>query len=261
MKEINDLLFAYVTRGLKPPPKPSAVPLDAKIDDAVGFYEFASPRSQWSQFLTELTGGWTYIDHGDLYRRGPIPGSREKLVYLGGGQIRAERESAASGVYCSDQDGHYGCGALSCFQRISPVWPITRLVLIATALLVMATSILFGLVWIPRKLIGRMRGVQHLSVRALPLLAILSLLGMVWRIWGEPAMALGRPDAVTLTIFVLSIVFPVLSIAALVTALRSFRFEINRAMRIHSLLVAVACVWISWFFAYWGLIAVRVWAL
>ena len=73
VRELDDLLLGYVTRGKNPPPKAPQMPLDARIENATGFYEFASPRSQWAQFLTEMVlSGWTYIDHGRLYRRGLI---------------------------------------------------------------------------------------------------------------------------------------------------------------------------------------------
>jgi hypothetical protein len=182
---------------------------------------------------------------------------------LGNGEIRTEKQAAASGVYFTDSDGaSYDCGMdLACFRRINPVWPITRFLLLVAALLIMASSILFAFIWIPRKLIGRMRGVGHLSVRMMPLLATLALVGLVWRVSGQPPIVLGRADMVTITIFALSIVFPALSITALVITLLSFRAQMNKAVRLHSILVAVSCCEITWFFAYWGLIGVRIWAL
>jgi CubicO group peptidase (beta-lactamase class C family) len=261
--ELDDLLLAYLTRGKNPPPKTPEMQLDSRIENATGLYELASPRAEWAQFIAELAlTGWTYIDKGRLYRRGLIPGQPEALVYLGDGQFRTEKEAAASGVYCSDQDGsRYGCGALACFRLVSPVWPIARLVLMASALLVMASSILFAFVWMPRKLIGRMRGVGNLSVRVVPLLAVLSVIAMFCPAWGQPPVVLGQIDAVTVAILVMSILFPVLSLISLALAMRSFRFEMNRVVRVHSIAVAVACCGITWFFAYWGLIGVRIWAL
>jgi hypothetical protein len=68
-------------------------------------------------------------------------------------------------------------------------------------------------------------------------------------------------SVVTVTILVMSIVFPALSITVLVITLLAFRTQMNKAVRLHSLLVAVSCCGISWFFSYWGLIGVRIWAL
>ena len=77
---------------MTPPSKPPAAAFDPRIEAATGLYEFASPRNQWTQSLTELLAtGWTYINNGHLYRRGLIPGPREKLIYLGDGQIRTDK--------------------------------------------------------------------------------------------------------------------------------------------------------------------------
>jgi hypothetical protein len=262
--EIDDLIFDYVTRGIGLPPEPSVVSLDSRIERATGFYEFATPRQEWTRFHTEFTARWLGIDHGRLYRRGYIPGSRANMIsYLGKGRIRSDHEAAALAVYFSDSAGaSYDCGMdLACFRRINPVWPVTRFLLLAAALLIMASSILFAFIWIPRKLIGRIRGVQAHIGRMMPLLATLALLGLVWRASGQPPIVLGRPDMVTIIIFALSMVFPAVSITALAITLLSFRAEMNKAVRLHSILVAVSCCAITWFFAYWGLIGVRIWAL
>jgi CubicO group peptidase (beta-lactamase class C family) len=46
LKEIGDLLFAYVTRGMTPPAKPSKVDLDRRIEADTGLYQAATPRSE-----------------------------------------------------------------------------------------------------------------------------------------------------------------------------------------------------------------------
>lgn len=260
--EIQDLLSAYLTRGLTPTPKPPAVPLDSAIASRMGFYEFAAPRNEGFKFVTEwVAAGWTYIKDGKIYTRGLIPGALQELVYLGNNQFRTEKEIGASGVYCSDTDGDFGCGMLACFRRVNPVWPVTRFVLIASALVLMASSVLFAIIWIPRKVLGRMKGVRHLSVRALPLLAIAALIATFLPASNAPAIELAQLDGLTAAMFLTSIAFAILSIISVIIALRSLRFEMNRAARIHSMLVALSCVGITWYLAYWGIIGVRVWKL
>jgi CubicO group peptidase (beta-lactamase class C family) len=261
-RDLTDVLFAYITRRLTPPSKPSRAPFDQRIEEAIGLYQFTTPRSGWTRFLTEFITGWTYIDNRVLLRRGFLLGRPEKLVYLGNGQIRTDKESAATGVYCKGSDGEtYACGPLSAFQLVNPVWPVVRLALALVILLTMATSILFAFVWFPRKLLGRMREVRHLSVRIFPLVAVLSFALTYWWIQNQPTIVLARPDSVTISLFVMSIVFPVLSVAALILVLVSWRHQINRAARIHSLFVAIACCTTACFFAYWGMLGARTWTL
>ncbi len=73
-------------------------------------------------------------------------------------------------------------------------------------------------------------------------------------------IVMAQPNAITIAAFVASIAFAFLSILAVVLAIRSFRREMNRAARIHSLLVAAACFGLTWYFTCWGMIGFRSWA-
>jgi CubicO group peptidase (beta-lactamase class C family) len=265
LSQIENLIFDYITRTVTVPPKPSAVPLDAGIRAAAGFYQFASPRNEKFKFLDEiLLEGWTYIDQDKLYRRGLIPGPAEELIYLGHNQFRTEKESGADGVYCADSDGNrYGCGELACYRKINPIWPATRLILLVGAVLAMATSIVFALVWIPRKMLGRMKGVKYLAVRVVPLLASLTFLAtiLLWIHGGGSTFALATPSPFAVSICLLTILYAILSTAGFVLAIRSFGYPMNRAARLHSMTVAFACVGWTIFLAYWGMIGLRFWAI
>jgi hypothetical protein len=134
--------------------------------------------------------------------------------------------------------------------------------LIILAILIIATSVLFAFIWIPRKLLRRMKGVGHLSVRMLPLLAGLAFVLFMFVLVTASAAPyeLARPDLKTITIYAASIAFAILSVLATALAIRSFRFQMHRAVRIHSMLVSFACLGLTWYMAYWGLIGLRTWA-
>jgi CubicO group peptidase (beta-lactamase class C family) len=263
LKELQDLVCAYLTHDLKIPWRPEEAPLDPSIASHTGFYEFAAPRNEKLKFIAQLVaGGFFYIQNGVLYRRTLAP--REELIYLGHNQFSTAKEVAASGVFFTDTDGtDYVCGTLGCARRIDPVWPVTRLVLIGSAMILMATSILFAIIWIPRKVLGRMKGVKHLSVRVFPLLAVLSLLAMLLPliILNPSTLTLARLNVTTGTIFLASLAFPILAVVSLVVAIRSFGFDMNRGARLHSTLVAVSCVALTWYLAYWGMIGLLAWKL
>ena len=66
------------------------------------------------------------------------------------------------------------------YDRTGQLWSAIRLVGLTLALLAMATSMLFAIIWIPRKLLGQMQSVRHLTVRAVPLLAVLIFVGILF---------------------------------------------------------------------------------
>ena len=111
-----------------------------------------------------------------------------------------------------------------------------------------------------RKLFGRMKGVQHLAVRAVPLVAVLSLAAIPFCFNALHGSAIGTANLFTIGIYMATIVFALLSLLGVALAVRVPKTEINRAVRIHSLLVSLACCVAALFFASWGLIGLRLWA-
>src|SRR5580658_4626297 len=265
---INDLLFDYVTRDLAKPKEP-AVPLGVGAKLLLGYYEPAAPRQEKLKFLGLLVGGLNLdLHHGALYIK-PLFGRPTKLVPVGPNLFRTERQSVASTIFAVDGSGNQVMVTAFSplmplpfyYVRTDPDWPMIRLVLILSALILMLSSILFAPIWIGRKLLGRIRTMTHLSVRVVPLLAVITFVASYYPALGyAQALDLVRPDFVTMMLFLGSYIFAILSVAGLVLAIASFRWPINRVARTHSMLVSAACVGIAWYLAYWGFIGLRIWA-
>ena len=263
VREIQDLILNYLTMGMTPAAKPAAVPLDSSVKQYLGIYEFAAPREENFKFLFRLLlSGWTYLDHGKLYRRGIFPAAPDEMIYLGNNQSRTKKDLAASAVFCTDQDGtRYGCGSLACFRQTDTIWPVTRFILIMGSILLMASALLFAIIWIPRKLLGRMKGVRGLAVRVTSLLAVLSLAAVIVAGWDQPVFAFVTVNPRTVAIFLATIAFAIFSVVSLVLAMISFSYRMNRVARAYSILVALACFGFTWYLAFWGMIPLRTWTL
>jgi hypothetical protein len=192
------------------------------------------------------------------------------MIPVGGHLFRTQKESAAGAVFTIGNVGqHVMVSSLApvmpipiYFEKMGAFWPITRFVIIALAILTIASSVLFAFIWIPRKLLGRMKDAEHLSVRALPLLGALAFVFFVsfLEILAPAPYELAKPDLKSTTIYLAPIAFAILSVLAAGLAIRSCGFQMNRAVRIHSLLVAFACLGVAWYLAYWGQIGLRPWA-
>ena len=124
----------------------------------------------------------------------------------------------------------------------------------------MLTSLPYALVWLFLKLIDAMKDVRHLSVRVVPLSATLTLLIVPLCVMRLGGTQFGSFNLWTAGIFLGTFFFPLLSIVGLVLVLRVPKEEINRAVRIHSLLVSSACCVLTGFLWSWHLLALRLWA-
>ena len=265
--DLNALAIDFLSKDFAKPQQPAVSISAAELEKFAGYYAPLAPRSQLFSFTDGLTGGVRIrVMNGQLTRSG-LFGKPEVLIPVGKNFFRAEKEPEATSIFITrDVTGmalsSQETEGFSYGERSSIVWPYARLALLVLCLLLMATSILFAIVWILRRVFGGLKDVQHLAVRAVPLLATLSFFGLVFCFTrlGFAGADTGKLTFLTMGIFVLSVLFPLLSLYGLFLAVRVPKAEIHNGTRIHSLLVALACCVVTAFIASWHLIGLRFWA-
>jgi CubicO group peptidase (beta-lactamase class C family) len=266
MRKLDEVLYKYMTRGVKAHQEP-ALKMPQGASEWAGYYEPRSPRQATLRYAEILTGGqFVDVDSRGVHVR-PLFGPRRTLVPVGTNLFRTEKGAAAGTIFTTDGKDRVvmvsavppGIPVPVYFVKTDPIWPMTRLALVMCALFAMLTSVVFAIIWIPRKLLGRMTGAPHLAVRILPLLATISLLAAFAMVLTSAPVYLARPGLASISFFLGTIAFAILSIAGLALALISTRWPMNRGVRIHSLLVAVASVGLTSYLAYWHQIGLRLW--
>ena len=262
--EIEQILYAYLTRGAKAHQEPAAK-LPPGASEWTGYYQFASSRQEKLRFGDLLLGGqFVSIKDGAMQVR-PVLGPQRSLIPVGINQFRTEHSEEATTIFTTDgKDNVVMVMSLppdlpipAYFVKTDPTWPMIRLVLVLGAILAMLSSIVFAFIWIPRRIFGA--NVEHLAIRILPLLATVSLIAaFVMALSSEPVY-LARVGIASLAYFVGTIAFGIFSLIGLALVLMSSRSPIHRGVRIHSFLVALACVGLTSYLAYWGQLGVRLW--
>ncbi len=261
LRDISKLVRNYLQDDQPAPKQPPANLPAGELAKFAGYYEKTNPRDQMFAFLDSLLESRKVFVSGDtLFEKGWF-GKAKALVPVASNQFRLEDQPVAGRIFFADESGKLVLAGLQFYGiQTDSVWPTVRLCLVLGALVVMATSILFALVWIPRKLLRRMTGVRHISARYVPLLAELSLVGAFLILNEAPDWLLGTYNIITVGIWLLTWAFALLSVWGLWLSLRSFKLDVNLAVRIHSLLVSVACCGIAGYLAYWHIIGLRLWA-
>ena len=149
------------------------------------------------------------------------------------------------------------------FARV-PGWLVFTEAAIAIVLpLLMVSVVIFAIVWIVRRAIGEMKDVRHYSVRILPLLATLTLSGLM--IVGglslkSPIERLGHVTMWSASLFVLTTAFPLLAFAGVVQALRRWRGSGHRAVWWYSLATSSLLSIVALYLGLYGWWALRTWA-
>jgi len=265
LDNINRLAIQFLSRDYPKPYKPVAVLAPAELQYFAGFYARRAPRSQMLAFLDDLTGGIRIRAVRGQLTHSSMFGKPKVMLPAGKNLFRADTEPEGTTLFFADDAGRMaftsmGEDGVSYAVRINPVWPYTRLALLALCAVLMLSSVPFALIWLARKLIGSMKEVQHLPVRVVPLLAVLSLAAVPLCFSALHGSAIGTANIFTVGIYMATILFALLSLLGLVLALRVPKTEIHPGVRIHSLLVSLACCVVTLFFASWGLIGLRLWA-
>ena len=265
LETINRLAIEFLSQDAPKPYKPVYALAPADLQSFAGFYAQRAPRSEMLAFLDELAGGIRIRAINGQLTRSSLFGKPQPLLPAGKNLFRTEKESEGTTLFVADEAGRMAFTSASADDvsyavRTSPVWPYTRIAVLAICAALMLSSVAFAVVWLVFKLIGRMKDVRHLAVRSVPLFAVLSIVLIPFCFNALHGSAIGTANVFTIGIYMATILFAFLSLLGLVLALRVPKAEIHPAVRIHSLLVSLACCTLALFFASWGLIGLRLWA-
>jgi len=262
LESLNRLAIDFLSKDFSKPQMPAIDLPASELERFTGFYAPRAPRSQLFAFLDALAGGTRIrLINGKLTRSG-LFGRPEPLFYVGKNLFRGEKEPEGTTVFFVTQSGDWAVagGGIPYSERSSLALPFLRIALLSLCLFFMLTSLPYALFWLFLKLIGAMKDVRHLSVRAVPLVATLTLLMVPLCVRKLGGTQFGSFNVWTVGVFLGTFFFPLLSIVGLTLVLRAPKGEIHRAVRIHSLLVSSACCVLTGFLWSWHLLAVRLWA-
>ncbi|HXJ07334.1 MAG TPA: serine hydrolase domain-containing protein [Candidatus Acidoferrum sp.] len=265
LNDLNKLAIDLLSKGFPKLQQPAVSITPVELERFAGYYAPRAPRSQLLSFIDDLSGGLRIRVINGALTRSSLFGKQENLVPVGKNLFRGEKEPEATTIFFSNGTGNMGLSSqgmegFSYGERTNIAWTYARIALLLLCLVLMVTSLLFAAVWILRNLFGGLKGVQHLAVRAIPLVATLSFVVLVFcftRLGGADS---GKLTVWTFGIFALSILFPLLSLYGLLLAVRTPTNEIHAGTRLHSLLVSLACCVVTIFIASWHLIGLRLWA-
>lgn len=260
-RDVRALLSNYVLRGGTLSEKPASTLSPEQLGRFESIYQPLVSRRQFVGFMSVI-GGVTkvFVRDGVLYRQA-FRAAPEPLTPVSDHTFRLTEEADASVAFFQAEGGSMVMATpWSYLPKVSPWVPRARIGFLLLSIVLMLSSLLFAPIWLLRKTLGKMKDVRHLKVRVVPLLAVLSFLGFIFLLQTTPLVELGARTARTGAVWLLTWAFALLSIGGLVVSLHSFTLQVNRFVRIHSLLVSLACSGVVLYLTYWGIIGLRTWA-
>jgi len=262
LDDLDALSIDFLSEGF---PKPQlAIPQvsTAELKKFTGFYIARAPRKQLFAFLDEfhprrirLQGNQLVIS--GMSRSEPIVPVRKNL-------FRGERDPEATIAFFQNSSGQMCLVSASDVgaaysERVNPLWPYFRLFLLTLCGILLASSLLYAVFWILLWLLRQLKDAKHLRVRAIPFFAAFTLV-LSFFCAGKSFDTLGALNLWSILLFLGTISFPALTLIGFYFAVTVPRAEIHPAIRVHSLLVSLACCILTLFLAHWHLLALRLWA-
>jgi CubicO group peptidase (beta-lactamase class C family) len=264
LQDLNHLAIDFLSKDFQKPQQPMVRLTEVELNSFAGYYAPRAPRSQLLAFTEELTGGtWIRAADGKLQRSG-LFGKSDALLPVGKNLFREEKEPEATTVFFPDQDGRMiyvraGIDGEPYGEKTSPLWMYMRLALLIVSVVLMGSALLFALLWVLLLLFGKMKEVKHLRVRVAPVFAILCFLAAIFS-FSKAVEDVGVLNFWSAVVFLATLLFALLSLISLALAVSVPKSEIHPGVRIHSLLVSLACCVVTIFFSAWHLIGLRLWA-
>jgi CubicO group peptidase (beta-lactamase class C family) len=264
LRSIDELLARYLLAGQTLPQPPTASVPPAQLEQLAGYYEKQNPRNQMTAFYDVLLGGARVsFSSGQLYLKQGWFDPGQALVPTGNNQFRFPDQPAASMIFFPGPSGQeiLAMGTPGGFygQRRGELWPLTRFILIHLALLAILSSLVFAPWWIPRKLMGKMKNAGNLSLRVMPLLAGVCLLGIGLVLSWTPIWVLGTYNMASVSVWLLTWLFAAFSALGIILSWPAHSSAGNRKVLWHSLIVSAACCGLTFYMAWWRLLGIRLW--
>lgn len=269
LQDMNHLAIEFLSKDFPKPQQPMISLASNELKKVSGYYAPRAPRNQLLAFLGELTGGtWIRVADGKLETSSLFGKGREPLLPVGQNLFRGEKEPEATAVFFADANGRMiyvssGENGEAYGERVFPIWVFTRLLLLAASALIMASALPYALFWgmwllLPR-FIKKVKRMKHARVRVVPLLAVLSLV-LVLFAFTKVTDNIGTFNFWSFLVWIMTMLFMVLSLVGLALAVSVPRAEMHKAERIYSQVVSSACCVVMLFFSGWQLIGLRLWA-
>ncbi len=284
---IRRLLFQYLTEDRELPPPPSIEVPQSELEHYVGYYDLESSRHQILAFLDRVVYGAEIVMRAGQLHLKLGTGVDVVLIPTAPGRFRVPGHSGAAIAFDTLGDGTpiMVLGGLY-YERGNETWGPIRQQAVGWSIWLMDVGVFGIIAWLPGWIwvMWRLRQRMPMPPGSLATLASLSFMIMM-RIFdfGFSNGALGAMQPLSISLFVSSLLFPLLSVLAVVQSARWLMPGSNQARmfldfvvdnagfwstiyqqgwrsNFYSVATSMACLAMALFFAFHGFIALRTWA-
>lgn len=266
LRRVDNLISDYLVRNSDKPRAAVFTEVASDIDRWTGYYRPVTSRNQSMRYIERLVAV-SRVTRADNVLTVRMHGRAIEFHPISKRVFRHKLRPATTLALVEGPDGtKHLQGEIGSLRKVpgTVVW-VERLVAGIAALL-MVSSPLWAVAWLPLKLAGKLKG-RLIAARVWPLLAVMAL-SMAIAVWiGSTGRGdfdrvvdqLGRPTLAAVSFVVLSWIFVLLPLQGLICSLRSSPERTGRFARIHSIAVSAACLVAAAYLLYFRAIGFPTW--
>ncbi len=243
MERISTLAIQYLKAEVEPPPKPELTSQPAFLDRYVGYYHNASPRLEATGFINWLFAGQAITSENGVLYSDPAFGSRERLIPVGEGLFRLDKDVDATRVFATDGNEQMVLAGPFYAERVSH-WRVeaVRVPVFAAATMVMS-PLAFAVIWIAHARWARPKGFWGLKTfLLLPAIAIVMIAAGVSLVSDRD---LGLINRWTMAMHVGTVLLPIAAVLASVATLVAWLTGAGRWLRAYAVAVSGSAIIVS----------------
>ena len=234
-----------------------------------GYYKWCNPTQELSAWI-DLVLNYKIIkfENDSLYQKDVLFGSWSPLIPVTEKTFRSENDFQASMAFVSTSDSNLAfIDGGSYFEKTSFLQVWFHILFFVLSWIVMLSSIFYALVWIPvylYKLLTRNKNrPQYLRIRIIPLLAVVLILfsfTLVGMQVNQSIAYIGQKTSANVFFYFSTWAFAVLSFLSLYFSIKSFKKPVKPVARLYALALSLACLGLTLYWEYWGIIGLKLWA-
>jgi CubicO group peptidase (beta-lactamase class C family) len=262
--QLENLLKAYLLRdSAKKSLEKSELPL--KYKTLAGYYTLINPELDLLRFFSDITTAIKITVSEDALQKSPFllgwPGSY--YANSDGELISGWHGLAAVAIVNDKIVGETLQIGTQLYKKTSVLSLYGRLSLLIISLVLIASNILFALIWLPRLVLSKIKPSAPITVRIWPLMASICLIAIpvilaVFVV--ENPLNLLRYPAIGISVWVFSLLFPAVTIVGLVKLIQDKSSKSSKFVYWHAVSVISACLFIALYLASYDLLGFKLWA-
>lgn len=264
-RDISKLISEYETRNLTTDISSDVKPITVAHKNIEGLYYPINSRQQASFFLDRILGVQKlWIEENKLARQSLLGGDIKYYFPASEVLYKSAKTGAVSLVRAVDPlDGEVIHADSAVLKPVSAWLMYTQLGVVVLWGLSIVTSIIYTLVWVVRKMRGKIPTGVAIRIRLWPLLASISVIAMIFLLSfgiADPFQLLGAPSAISIGIMLSTIAFAYFAALGVYTSVRERRTEMNRGNYWYSTISSFVHFTVAVYLFYYGVVGLMTWA-